>query len=74
MRKMSQARPPDFTRDTGDTTLSPFQDIAMNIRMHRRKARILCLLLASTSQPLWAHVGPGDEGEPVLTVMLEGED
>lgn len=23
---------------------------------------------------LWAHVGPGDEGEPVLTVMLEGED
>ena len=23
---------------------------------------------------LWAIVGPGDEGEPVLTVMLEGED
>jgi len=23
---------------------------------------------------LWAHVGPGDEGEPVLTMMLEGED
>ena len=23
---------------------------------------------------LWALVGPGDEGEPVLTVMLEGED
>ena len=22
----------------------------------------------------WALVGPGDEGEPVLTVMLEGED
>jgi len=23
---------------------------------------------------LWALCGPGDEGEPVLTVMLEGED
>lgn len=23
---------------------------------------------------LWAHIGPGDEGEPVLTIMLEGED
>jgi hypothetical protein len=23
---------------------------------------------------LWAHVGPGDSGEPVLTIMLEGED
>jgi hypothetical protein len=22
----------------------------------------------------WALVGPGDEGEPVLTVMLVGED
>jgi len=23
---------------------------------------------------LWVHIGPGDEGEPVLTIMLEGED
>ena len=23
---------------------------------------------------LWAHVGPGDTAEPVLTVMLQGED
>ena len=23
---------------------------------------------------LWALCGPGDEGEPVITVMLEGED
>jgi len=23
---------------------------------------------------LWAHVGPGDEGEAVLTIMLVGED
>jgi hypothetical protein len=23
---------------------------------------------------LWALVGPGDEGEPVLTIMLQGED
>jgi len=23
---------------------------------------------------LWCQVGPGDQGEPVLTVMLEGED
>jgi len=23
---------------------------------------------------LWALCGPGDEGEPVLTIMLEGED
>jgi hypothetical protein len=23
---------------------------------------------------LWALCGPGDEGEPVLTVMLAGED
>jgi hypothetical protein len=23
---------------------------------------------------LWALIGPGDEGEPVLTIMLEGED
>lgn len=24
--------------------------------------------------PLWALCGPGDEGEPVITIMLEGED
>lgn len=23
---------------------------------------------------LWSHCGPGDQGEPVITVMLEGED
>ena len=23
---------------------------------------------------LWAHVGPGDNAEPVLTIMLQGED
>jgi hypothetical protein len=23
---------------------------------------------------LWSHIGPGDQGEPVLTLMLEGED
>ncbi len=23
---------------------------------------------------LWCHIGPGDQGEPVLTVMLQGED
>ena len=23
---------------------------------------------------LWSLIGPGDEGEPVLTIMLEGED
>lgn len=24
--------------------------------------------------PMWAKCGPGDEGEPVITIMLEGED
>ena len=33
-------------------------------RMHFRLGQIA----------LWAVCGPGDEGEPVLTVMLEGED
>jgi hypothetical protein len=23
---------------------------------------------------MWVHVGPGDDGEPVATIMLEGED
>lgn len=23
---------------------------------------------------LWAHIGPGDDGRPVVTIMLEGED
>ncbi|MFN7574758.1 MAG: DUF6573 family protein [Planctomycetota bacterium] len=23
---------------------------------------------------LWSLLGPGDEGEPVITIMLEGED
>ena len=23
---------------------------------------------------LWALIGPGDDGEPVITIMLEGED
>lgn len=23
---------------------------------------------------MWSKVGPGDDGEPVMTVMLEGED
>ena len=27
-----------------------------------------------TEVSLWALCGPGDEGEPVITVMLEGED
>lgn len=22
----------------------------------------------------WAHIGPGDDGEPVLTLMRQGED
>ncbi len=22
----------------------------------------------------WAHCGPGDQGEPVITIMLQGED
>ena len=26
------------------------------------------------SIPMWAKCGPGDEGEPVITIMLEGED
>jgi hypothetical protein len=28
----------------------------------------------TTTVKLWCHIGPGDEGEPVLTLMLEGED
>jgi hypothetical protein len=24
--------------------------------------------------PMWIHVGPGDNAEPVATIMLEGED
>ena len=24
--------------------------------------------------PMWIHCGPGDAGEPVLTIMLKGED
>lgn len=24
--------------------------------------------------PLWAHIGPGDEGEPVVTIMMIDED
>jgi hypothetical protein len=24
--------------------------------------------------PMWAKCGPGDEGEPVVTILLEGED
>jgi hypothetical protein len=23
---------------------------------------------------LWAHIGPGDNGEPVITIMMQGED
>jgi hypothetical protein len=23
---------------------------------------------------MWVHVGPGDDGEPVATITLEGED
>ena len=23
---------------------------------------------------LWSQCGPGDQGEPVITIMLEGED
>jgi hypothetical protein len=26
------------------------------------------------SVSLWSLIGPGDEGEPVITIMLEGED
>ena len=24
--------------------------------------------------PMWSKCGPGDDGEPVITIMLEGED
>lgn len=27
-----------------------------------------------TTVKLWCQIGPGDDGEPVLTIMLEGED
>jgi hypothetical protein len=29
---------------------------------------------AALDQALWVHVGPGDHGEPVLTIMLPFED
>jgi len=28
----------------------------------------------AASMPVWAKVGPGDDGEPCLTIMLLGED
>jgi hypothetical protein len=28
----------------------------------------------SQTVKLWSHCGPGDHGEPVLTIMLEGQD
>jgi hypothetical protein len=41
------------------------------IRLHREDDRID---FKFGDLAVWALVGPGDEGEPVLTVMLEGED
>jgi len=32
------------------------------------------LLASPRAQDLWLHVGPGDQGEPVGTIMLLGED
>lgn len=29
---------------------------------------------AARSVPMWAKCGPGDDGEAVITIMLEGED
>lgn len=29
---------------------------------------------AGTRVPIWCHCGPGDNAEPVITIMLEGED
>lgn len=41
-----------------------------------RFAPVFALERGAAARPvaLWAKVGPGDRGEPVLTVMREGED
>jgi hypothetical protein len=48
-----------------------FRHFRARFRHSKRSDR---LRFACDDAKLWAHVGPGDEGESVLTIMLEGED
>ena len=32
------------------------------------------VVFAALGSECWAHCGPGDQGEPCITIMLEGED
>jgi hypothetical protein len=48
---------------------------ALAARQHRDNDRTAFRVLIGTDTvALWLHVGPGDSGEPVATVMREGED
>lgn len=32
------------------------------------------VLIGGKAVAMWLHIGPGDAGEPVVTIMLDGED
>lgn len=46
----------------------PKPDDRVHFQVRVRQGRALRLIR------LWSHCGPGDDAEPVLTIMLEGED
>ena len=71
-------------RSPGDFDKYPLYRIqasALRAMLHVLHGQIACQTQKSDrlhfpcgDAKLWAHVGPGDDGEPVLTIMCEGED
>ncbi len=59
-------------------------DMLMIFRLHARSTKgdeihfaplfTMGNVQKATPVPMWAKCGPGDDGEPVITIMLEGED
>jgi hypothetical protein len=75
----------EFIFPSGQSTKGRLWDVLMvlrfTVRAHRDTDRVDFKVAVDahgdgkhTTVKLWALIGPGDDGKPVLTIMLEGED
>jgi hypothetical protein len=65
--------------DSGESTRGRAHDVlwmaSLAARRHINSDRAtFTVRLGNRDVHMWLHVGPGDNAEPVATIMLEGED
>jgi hypothetical protein len=69
--------PPDCDEDTRRRAHDVFWMARLAQRDLAREGRDrepFIVPLGNRDVHMWVHVGPGDDGKPVATIMLEGED